>query len=451
MPRLSEVSLDGTVLAFALAVAVLTGVVFGLVPALTSSKLAVHTALKEGGRTSSQGGRRPLLRQTLVVVEMALAVVLVVGAGLLINSFVRLLRVDPGYRAQNVLVVPLSLPTSRYEEHTAALSFFEQLREQLAALPGVDRVATGYQHPLSGGWETSFEIKGLLEVPPGERPEARIRPVDPRYFRTVGIPLVQGRHFTDQDREGTPNVVIINESFARQFFTEVDPIGQRLLKSPWWDFQTGEWEIVGVVGDVKMDGLESGTPWAWYFPHQQMPFNDMYVFASTAGDPLALAPSVRNAVWSLDPNLPVENIQTLDGIRSASVAAQRFQMALLGIFAALAIILAAVGVYGVLSYAVAQRTREIGVRLSLGARTSDVLRLVIKQGMGLSLIGLALGIGGALALTRLTGSLLFGVSPTDPATFVAVASTLTLVALAACAVPALRASRVDPVTALRAE
>jgi putative ABC transport system permease protein len=453
IPRLDEVVVDGRVLGFALLVTVFTGLVFGLAPSVQGSKLDLQSSLKTGGRTSSQGSGRARLRQLLVVVEMALAVLLVVGAGLFINSFIKLQRVDSGYAARDVLVVPISLPSSRYtvSEWTKTISFFDRLMERTAALPGVESVGAGYQHPLAGGWETSFEIPGVFERPQGERPEARIRPITSEYFRTVGVPLKEGRTFTDHDDEHAPGVVIINESFARDFFPDQSPIGHRLSRGPWWPFQSEEWEIVGVVGDVKMDGLSSSTPWAMYFPHKQFPFNEMFLLVRTDGDPLTLAGAVREEIWALDPDLPVENIRSLEQIRATSVAPQRFQTVLLGIFAALALVLAAVGVYGVLSYAVAQRTGEIGVRISLGARTTDVLTLVVSQGMKLSLIGLGLGLLGALAVTRLLSSLLFGVSPTDLGTFAAVSGALVLVALAACTIPALRASRVDPVIALRSE
>ncbi len=453
IPRLDGVGIDSRVLGFAFLVTMFTGVIFGIVPAVQASSANLQSSLKEGGRTSTQGGRRPRLRQLLVVTEMALAVVLVVGAGLFINSFLQLQRVDSGFAGKNVLVAPLALPTSSYpfSEPHRAIAFYSELMERIEALPGVESAAVGYRHPLDGGWETSFQIAGLLEVPQGERPEARIRPVRPGYFKTLGMPLLKGRDVTDRDDGRAPGVVIINESFARAFFPDDDPIGHRLIRGSWWPDFPSEWEIIGVVADVKMDGLTQPTPWAMYYSHSQWPFLDMNLVVRTAGDPLALTAAIRDQVWAIDADVPVENMQTLDEIRAGSVAPQRFQTMMLGIFAALALTLAAVGIYGVLAYSVAQRTSEIGVRISLGARGADVLRLVVGQGMKLALIGLTLGLLGALAVTRLIASLLFDVSATDLTTFASVAVMLTLVALAACTVPAWRASRVDPVIALRAE
>lgn len=454
IPRLDGVGIDARVAAFAVTVTMITVVLFGLVPALQCSKADLQSSLKEGGRTSAQAGGRPRLRQLLVVSEMALAVMLVAGAGLFVNSFLRLQRVDAGFTRDNVLIVPLALPASSYsfEEWPRVVAFYDALIDRVEALPGVESAALGYRHPLDGGWETSFQIRGLLELPEGERPEARIRPISPGYFQAVGIPLLEGRRFTDRDgMADAPGVVIINESFARTFFQDEDPIGQRLLKGGWWPDRPNEWEIVGVVGDVKMDGLDRTTPWAMYFPYGRWPFNDVNLVVRSSGEPMALSGAIRQQVWSLDGDVPVETFETLAQIRTRSVAPQRFQTLLLGLFAALALGLAAVGIYGVLSYAVAQRTAEIGVRMSLGARTGDILSIVVGQGMRLSLLGLALGMVGALATTRLIEGLLFGVSATDPITFAAVGSLLFLTGLGASAVPALRASRVDPVLALRAE
>lgn len=453
IPRIDEVAVNGRVLGLIAALSLLTGLLFGLAPALQASALDLQGSLKEGGRSSASRGRRPRLRQALVVTEMALAVILLSGAGLLINSFLRLRDVDPGFDARDVLVVPVSLPLARYpmEEPEKVSGFYDRLIERLSARPDVESVSAAYQHPLAGGWETSFNLPGVFERPRGERPEARLRPVEVGYFETVGIPVLRGRRFTPNDDAGAPGVVIINDALARAFFPDRDPIGHRLERSPWWPFQSGEWEIVGVVGDVKMDGLTASTPWAMYFAHDQMPFNDMQILIRTAGEPARLAGAVREEIWSLDPLLPVENVRSLDEIRSGLVAEQRFQSWLLGGFAALALALAAVGIYGVLSYTVNERIPEIGVRISLGAGARDVLKMVLKQGFALALLGLVLGLAGALGLTRLLESLLYEVDAADPTTLTLVSGVLVVVAAVACLVPALRATRVDPMVALRAE
>ncbi len=453
IPRLDEVAVNSRVLGLIALLSVLTGVLFGLAPGLQAFGADLQDGLKEGGRTSASASRRPRLRQVLVVTEMALALILLAGAGLLINSLLRLRNVDPGFSARRVLVVPVSLPGVRYpfEDWRETVAFFDRLIERIRTYPGVESVSAGYEHPLAGGWETSFNLPGVFERPVGKRPEARIRPVKAGYFETVGIPLRRGRMFTEQDDSDGPGRVVINESLARAFFVDRDPVGGRLEKDHWWGFLSGEWEIIGVVGDVKMDGLASSTPWAMYFLHDQWPFNDMHLFVRTANDPLAIADAVREQIGSLDPLLPVENLRSLDEIRSDSLAEQRFQSWLLGGFAALALVLASVGIYGVLSYMVAQRVPEIGLRISLGARPGDVLRVVLRQGLGLATLGLALGLAGTIALTRLIEGLLFEVRAGDPLTLAAVTVVLLLAALAACAVPALRASRVDPMVALRAE
>ncbi len=451
LPRLDEVAVNARVLWVALAVSLVTGVVFGFAPSYHSSKPDLNSSLKEGGRTSTQGGRKPRLRQFLVVAEMAMAVVLVAGAGLLINSFLQLQRVDPGFRDKGVLIAPLALPASRYDSRQKVTAFFDELLESIEALPGVESAAAAYRHPLSGGWETSFTLPGVYEPPEGQRPEARIRPITASYFQTVGIPLLQGRYFDEHDDDRAPGVVIINESFARAFFPEGDAIGHRLLRDQWWPDLPFEFEIVGIVGDVKMDGLTESTPWAMYYPHDHYPFAEMNVVVRAEGDPLAFAAAVRQRVWALDADLPVENVQALEQIRSESVARERFQTVLLGLFAVLALTLAALGIYGVMSYAVAQRTSEIGVRMSLGARANEVLAMIVGQGMKLAALGLVLGLVGAIATSRVMASLLFGVSPTDVPTFAAVTVVLAAVALLACVLPALRASRIDPVHALRSE
>ncbi|MEE9577091.1 MAG: ABC transporter permease [Gemmatimonadota bacterium] len=457
IPRIAEVGLDGQVLAFAGGLTLLTGMAFTLPPALQAMRVDLHQRLKQGGRTAA-GARSRRLPEMVVVLEVALAVVAVVAAGLLLNSFLKLQEVEAGFSADDVLVVPLALPEGQYwtradpeEDGSRAVGFYREVERRIASIPGVTSVAAAYMHPLSGGWESSFWLPGVLEAPEGQRPEARIRPVTPGYFGAVGMRLLRGRDFTEQDRLGTPGVVIVNESFARTFFADGEPIGYRVARGAWWSGQPDEFEIVGVVGDVKMDGLDEDVPTALYFPHAQFPFSDLNVVVASSTNASALIPAIRQEIWEVDPKLPVENVRTLGEIRTLSVAAERFRTGLVALFAAVALLLSAIGIYGVISYSVARRAREMGLRMSLGAQVLDVLWLVVRQGMTVTGIGLAVGVGVALLVTDLLSSLLFGVSPTDPATFLVVSGLFVAVALLACLVPALRATRVDPVVALRAE
>lgn len=453
IPRLDAVRLDGRALGAIALLTLGTGVLFGLVPALQTSERRLQAALGQGGQGATATRRRPRLRKLLVVGEVALAVVLLAGAGLLAHSFLLLDRVDPGFTARDTLVVPIALPITRYpnEAWRETVAFYEQLQARLASHPETEAVAVAHQHPLAGGWETSFELPGVFERPVGERPEARIRPVRPGYFETVGIPLLAGRDFTDHDDADGAPVVIVNRAMAQRFFPGSDPVGRRLAKQHWWGYLSGEWEIVGVAGDVKMDGLASGTPWAMYFPHAQMPFNEMNLLLRTGGDPHALVPAVRRAVAELDPLLPVEGVTTLDAIRSDSLADRRFRSLLLAGFALLALALAAVGVYGVLAYTVARRTREIGIRMSFGADAGDVVGGVLREGLAMVAAGVVVGLGATLVLTRFLEGLLYGVDAGDPQTLAVAVAVLVASAVAACLVPALRATRVDPMQALRAE
>lgn len=457
IPRMEGVELDGTVLIFALGLTLVTALTFTLPPALQAMRVDLQARLKQGGR-SAAGGRGRKLPEGVVAFEVALATIAVVAAGLLLNSFLELQRVDAGFTRDSVLVVPLALPEGAYwtqsdpaEDGSRVIAFYGELERRVAALPGVESVAAAYMHPLSGGWESSFQIRGVIEAPPGQRPEARIRPVMPGYFETVGMSLLKGRDFTNRDRFGSPGVVIVNESFAETFFAGGEALGHRVVRQPWWAGQPGEYEIVGVVGDVKMDGLDEAVPTALYFPHAQFPFSDLNLVVAAETDPLSLLPAIQEATWEIDPNLPIENVSTLAEIRSGSVATERFRTLLVAIFASVALLLSAIGIYGVISYSVVRRTRELGLRVSLGAQVTDVLLLIVRQGMTVTGIGLAVGTGAALFVADLLSSLLFGVSPNDPVTFGAVIAVFGAVALAACLVPAWRATRVDPVVALRAE
>jgi len=450
LPRLANVGIDGRVLLFAMLASLGTGVLFGVLPALQAAGADLQSNLKEGGRTPAQRGGKGV-RQFLVITEVALAAVLVTGAGLLIQSFWRLQAVDPGFAAGNVLVANVQLPASRYPQtfgstdNAQVLAFQRELVERVGGLPNVESVALAVHHPANPGWTSRFTIDGRPPVPPGEQEEARINPVGRDYFRTVGIQVVRGRDFDEGDRASGPPVVIINEMFARRHFPEEDPVGQRL--SFWGQSR----EIVGVVADVKFRGPAQATRQGWYAPMEQIPFGAFSVLVRTAGEPLDIAPLVQQQVLAIDPDLPVFGVATLQQQFSGFVAQPRFNMLLLGLFAGVAMVLAAVGIYGVMSYGVNQRTHEIGVRISLGATAGDVLGHVVGQGLVLAAAGVAIGLGASLWLTRALSSLLFGVGTVHLPTLVAVAFIVGAVAFAASYVPARRASKVDPMQALRGE
>jgi putative ABC transport system permease protein len=452
IPRLDSVRIDATVVAFTLGIAVLTGIVFGLVPALQATREMSH-ALKESGRgavTSRTGAR---VRGTLVVVEMAIAVVLLAGAGLLIRSFGRLQAVDPGFTPAHTLSFELTLPDARYKDDPKRVLFFNQVMPRLRALPGVQSAGAVMGLPLAGmNFNISFEILGRPPVSPALQPSIEVRVATPDYFNTVGIRLKRGRLFTSDDREGSPRVVLLSESGARQYFPSEDPIG-KTLKLGWGkggpDRAGGM--IVGIVADVKNEGLgEADTP-VTYLPYRQWPVSLMSVVMRTATPPETLVEAARREVYAVDPNLPLSSVRTLDQIVATSISQPRFYMLLLTIFASVALALAAIGIFGVLSYAVAQRTREIGIRMALGARERSVVQLVVRQAMTLVVTGVVIGTVAALFLSRTMTKMLFGVTPNDPATFGGGALVLIAVALLASYVPARRATRVDPIIALRAE
>jgi putative ABC transport system permease protein len=450
LPRMSGVSLDGRALAFTAAITLLTGVIFGLIPALQASKPNLNETMKDAGRGSTEGGRRQLVRSALVVLEVASALALLVGAGLLIKSFWRLQSVDPGFNPDNALTVSVSLPRSKFPEENQRVAFFQQLLEKVGALPGARAVGATNPLPLVGDTVLGFVIQGRPPLPAGAGPSTNFYAVSADYFKAMGIPLRRGRLFTERDAKDAPHVAIINETMAKKIFPDEDPIGKRITfdggdSNPDW------YEIVGIVGDVKQYGLDQATTLQTYEPYTQQTSSSMTLVARTTGDPSNLTAAIRNAVLQIDKEQPIANIRTLDQILSTSIAQQRFSMLLLGVFAAVAMLLAAVGIYGVLSYSVTQRTHEVGIRMALGAGRRDVLRLVIGHGMLLTLIGVAAGLVAAFALTRLMSTLLFGVSPTDLATFGLIALLLVTVALLACWIPARRATKVDPMVALRNE
>jgi putative ABC transport system permease protein len=455
IPRLTEIRVDRVVMLFALGVSVATGLVFGMIPALHATRPGVAGSLKEGGRgalTTRSGAR---VRGALVVAEMALAVTLLTGAGLLIRSFVRLAAVDPGFHVQQALTFALSLPEARYAKEPQQIAFFDQLLPRLKTLPGVESAAAVIALPLSGtSLVLTFEVAGRPPLPPAQQPAMQVRIATPQYFETVGIPLRRGRGFTDRDRWGTTPVVLITESAAQQYFRGEDPIGKRITLG--WGRGPGTpragGEVVGVIGDVKDAGLDEPDPPQIFLPYAQWPVEQMSVVLKTAVPPASLTEAARQAVYSVDPMIPVSEVRTLDAIVARSISQPRFYMTLLAMFAAVALVLAAIGIFGVLSYAVAQRTREIGIRMALGARESAVIGGVVKDAMLLTVGGAVLGVVAALFLTRiLDEKMLFHTSARDAVTFTSVVALLTAVALVASYVPARRATRVDPMTALRAE
>jgi putative ABC transport system permease protein len=454
-PRLAHVGLDWRVLGFTLLLSLVTCLLFGLVPAWHASKPDLQAALEQSGRTCGPGAARLRFRQLLVVFQVSVAVMLVIGAGLLVKSFWLLQRVDPGFKAERVLSADVILPRFKYKEPNEINNFFNQLLERISAVPGVESATIAYDNPLQSNWIDSFEIEGRVTPLDNQSQSANFIPVGPDYFNTVGARIVRGRAFTPQDDADHPGAAIVNEAFVHHYFATEEPLGRRLKPSPpgriWNQQRLTSFEIVGVVRDVKFGGLAATTEPAYYLPASQAPLPDMTILVRTSSDPKSIIPAVRQAVWSIDPNQPIANVNTLEQIVSDSIAQPRLNMLLMMLFGGLALLLSAVGIYGLLSYAVTQRTQELGIRMALGANVSDVLKLVVKQGMLLALIGEAIGLAGAFALTRLMRGLLFGVTPTDTSIFAGVVVVLTSTALLACYLPARRATKVDPLVALRYE
>jgi putative ABC transport system permease protein len=451
IPRALQVGLDWRVLGFTLLVSVLTGVVFGLVPAIHSSKTELTESLKEGGRTGSEGARRNRIRGVLVVGELAIAVVLLVGAGLLIQSLWRLRNVSPGFDSQNLLTFVVGIPEVKYPTDKQE-QFYRELVRRIESLPGVHSASSIIPLPLNGdAFVISFETEGR-PVEKGNQPSADFFAIEEGYFKTLGVSMLKGREFTERDNKTAPPVIIVNQAFAKKFFPGEEPIGKRIKPGISTNSDKPVMrEIVGVVSDVRNRNLSSDVRAGYFIPAPQMPFNQMTLIVRTGNDPHSLITAVQNEVHAMDQEVPVFNIKTMEEYISATVATPRFNTTLLVIFAAVALVLTIVGLYGVMSYSVAQRTNEIGIRMALGAQTSDVLRLIVSQGFKLVLIGLGIGLIGAFALTRVIASLLFGVTTKDPLTFAAVAVLLALVALLACYIPARRATRLDPLHALRYE
>jgi putative ABC transport system permease protein len=448
VPRLDEINLDPSVLGFTLLVSMVTGVLFGLAPAFQIRRVNLNEALKESSGRTSRGREGRRLRSLLVVFEIASAVVLLVGAGLLINSFVRLLRIPPGFNPEGVIIAQTTLPRARYPKPEQSKAAHRQVLERLSALPGVKEVGAASTLPLIDDWSIGFIIDGRstdsINVANGAI-------VSDGYFQAMGIELKRGRTFGTEDREDTTPVIAVNETMARAFWPDTDAIGKRIM---WGGWPGNKWlTIVGVVADVKISSLEAEAKPTIYMPMFQYPrsrSNVVYV-ARAEGDTASLASGMRAEIRAVDSELPVYDIRSMNQIIRESVSQRRFTMMMLGVFASAAMLLAAVGIYGVMSYSVTQRTREIGVRMALGATRSDVLGMVVGQGMALALAGTVAGLAAAIALTRLMKSLLYGVSATDPMTFTGVSAILILVALLACYLPARRAAKVDPQIALRYE
>ena len=445
LPRLNEIGIDLPALGFMLALAVAAGLVFGVVPAMYAFRHSIAQGIRERG----MGPRQAKVSRGFVVTQIALAGVLVIGASLLGKSLWRLNQVDLRFNPENLLVARIQLPQSRYPDPQKVLTFFSDLRNRLSTAPGVQSVSTAFEHPLSEGWTSSFVVSETERPKPGEEPEARVRPVSPGYIREMGLALIRGRDLDSRAAFGTPGEVVVNEAFVRRHFPDKDPVGKRIERQPWWPGQPASWEVVGVVANERFRGLAEEADPATYFPHAQFPMNEMYVLVRTANDPAVLRDVVRTTVWAIDRDLAIESIPTMEDVLADLTAVPRFNVQLIGLFALVALLLAAIGIYGVLAQTVTQRTPEIGIRLALGADKATVLRMVVGQGLKLSLIGAALGLLLAMVATRILATQLYQVPVRDPAVFGTVAALLVLAALLAAYLPARRASRVDPIVALK--
>ena len=467
IPRAREVGMDWTVLAFTLGVSFLTGILFGLVPAIQAGEVDVHETLKETGRGTSG---RHWLRNSLVVVEVATTLVLLIGAGLMIRSFYLLQQVNPGFSHDNLASFTVSLPQKKYGSEELRESFYTRLLEQLKSVPGVESAAAASGLPLgNNGWQTSFSIVGQPEPPPSLVPLMEACLVTPDYFKAMKIPVLRGRVFNDRDDRShligkdlsklsenqrsvaAANSIVIDEEFAKRHWPNEDPIGKR-VRLGGTDPTNPQLEVLGVVGRVKMESLNQNSDRVQgYFPFAQMPLRAMTIVLKASGDPNQLINSARQAVAQIDPDQPIYSVRTMSDIRAESVAPERLNLTLLSLFAGIALVLAIVGIYGVMSYSVTQRTHEIGIRMAIGAQQRDVFRMIIAHGMKLALLGVGIGLVGAYGLTRLMQTMLFGVQPTDKITFASIAVLLVVVALLACYLPGRRATKVEPTVSLRYE
>jgi putative ABC transport system permease protein len=449
LPRITEIHLDSRVLLFSLALSVVTGLVFGIAPAWLAARADVNEALKQGSRGSTEGGARGRLRSALVVLEVTFALMLLGGAGLLARSFMQLAHVDPGFNPENATLLRLSLPQKKYELPEQQTAFVNALLDRVKALPGVQAAGVTHAMPLVGDYVLGFNIEGRPAIAPSDLPSTNYYAVTPNYFRAMGIRLVRGRTFTPQDDAKAPRVAIINETMARQHFPNEDPIGKRInitTSGP------DTWrEIIGIVGDIKQYGVDKATSAQSYEPFAQVPFSSLNVVVRTNGSPAALLGALRPTVYAVDKDQPVGAIRPLEEIVADSIARQRFAMTLLTVFSLVALVIAAVGIYGVMAYSVVQRTGEFGIRMALGAQQRDVLRLVLTQGGKLIGLGLIIGLAATLAASRAMGSMLFNTSAQDPLTLCTITLLLGAVALVACLLPANRATKVNPIEALRTE
>ena len=449
MPFLKSVQIDRSILLFSFGLSLLTGLIFGLAPALHSSSLDLNEVLKEGGRNTSAGvGYR--LRSAMVISEIALAVVLLIGAGLMMKSLFRLLQTNVGFKTENLLTMTIVLPATKYTEDSQCIAFNDQLKERVQSLPGVANTGTVNILPLNGGNTTRFIVEGDPVPPPGQEVEANIRTVNDTYFQTLGVPLLAGRMFDESDKTDGQAVVIIGKSVADKVFPGRDPVGRKIKYTA---LDSEALLIVGVVGDVKITGLDQAIKPVLYYPFRQSASIFANLVVRTKGDPTVLANAVRSEVRNIEPGAAILNVNSMDEMISQTPASfmRRFPALLISIFAAVALLLASIGIYGVVSYSVSQQTHFIGIRMALGASPSDILKMVMKQGVVLALLGVGIGVTAAFGLMRLLRDLLFEVKTTDVSTFVFVSAVLFVVALLACFLPARRATKVDPLVALRYE
>ncbi len=455
LPREAAVSMDGRVLLFALGISVLTGLLFGLAPALHATSPDLAGSMKDGGRGASTGGARHRVRDVLVVAEIAIAFVLLVGSGLMMRSFFRLMTVEMGFNATNVLTLSLPANPTQFADATAYNNYLHQVKDAVGAVPGVQESAFTCALPLQGVcYGMPYQIAGRTVIDRANRQAVRYKIVSHEYFHAIGMRLIKGRTLNDRDVEGAPPVLVINERLANQDFPNEDPVGKHILIQQIIPgaSQLGEeipWEVVGVVANEKLYGLNDEETTAVYVSNEQSPAYGLNMMVHAALDPLTLQKSVTAAIHGVNKNQPVTNVRTLDEVRSQTVATDRLQAGLLLTFATVALLLAAIGIYGVMSYSVAQRTHELGIRAALGASTASLRKLVLYRGLALTGVGLVIGIAGALALTRAMSALLYGIGARDPLTMVTVGALLTIVSVAACLIPARRATKVDPMIALR--